>query len=486
MAEPFNGESIQPAVREIRVPTRDLARLEPLIGSERYGSLRRAAEETRLVLGHRSVWNVNSTAEGGGVAEMLQVLVGYVKHSGIDARWLVIGGDQQFFSITKRVHNQLHGAAGDGDGLGAAEAAHYALVCATNAEGVIACIRPGDLVVLHDPQTAGMAGSLSAAGVQVVWRCHVGSADANAWTTQAWSFLRPYLGTCAAFVFSRREFVPPWMDASKVSVIPPSIDPFSPKNADMDQPTVRRALQRGGILAGGDKAPAPFTRRDGSLGWVERRASIVRAADTGLSPDVPLVVQVSRWDRLKDMNGVMEGFVDSVAGRVDASLALVGPSSAEVADDPDASRVFSECVGFWTRLPEEIRRFVHLVTLPMDDVDENAALVNAVQRHATVVVQKSLAEGFGLTVAEAMWKSKPVVASAVGGIVEQVTPGTGVLLADPTDRSMFGRAILDLLARPDERAEIGRRAHHRVLEEFVGDAHLKRYAALIRRLASGG
>jgi trehalose synthase len=189
---------------------------------------------------------------------------------------------------------------------------------------------------------------------------------------------------------------------------------------------------------------------------------------------------------LKDMAGVMRGFASGVPGRVDAHLALVGPSTADVTDDPEGAEVFAECVALWETLPAGARQRVKLVTLSMDDIDENAAMVNALQRHATVVVQKSLEEGFGLTVAEAMWKAKAVLASNVGGIAEQIAPGTGLLLEDPTDLSVFGATLADLLRRPDEIAVLGARARQHVLEGFVGDKHLMRYADLVGWLVSVG
>src|SRR5439155_14241468 len=145
-----------------------------------------------------------------------------------------------------------------------------------------------------------------------------------------------------------------------------------------------------------------------------RGASVVAESVPG--PADPVVVQVSRWDRLKDMSGVLRGFADHVAPAGDGYLMLVGPAGADVSDDPEGAAVYAECVAQWRELPPAVRARALLVTLPLDDVDENAAMVNALQRHATVIVQKSLAEGFGLTVAEGMWKRRPAVAAAVGGI----------------------------------------------------------------------
>ncbi len=470
-------------IREIEVATRPLSRLEPLIGAKRFEELRRAGFQTSQLFEGKTVWNVSSTAAGGGVAEMLQVLVGYTLDADVDIRWLVMSADTEFFSITKRIHNRLHGTAGDSGELGPNETTHYAEITAANSVGVMSRVRPGDVVLLHDPQTAGMAPALAAAGARVVWRCHIGRAGHNQWTEEAWAFLRPHLAHCEAYIFSLPEYVPTWIEASRIRVIPPSIDPFSPKNQDMSPSNVILTLGRIGLLQGVPKdRPGTFTRGDGAPGYVERRASVV-SADAPLGPEVPLVVQVSRWDRLKDMEGVMEGFAAATPALVDAHLALVGPAVVGVTDDPEGAEVYAECLAAWEELPVAARRRVTLVTLPMADVDENAAMVNAIQRHATVIVQKSLEEGFGLTVAEGMWKAKAVVASDVGGITEQIVPGTGVLLSDPADLAAFGEALSQLFEHPEGLVELGLRAREHVLESFVGDRHLLLFAQLMAELS---
>ena len=472
-------------VREVEVPVHSVSRLEPLIGKDRYEELQWAGALAHQRLDGRTVWNFSSTAAGGGVSEMLHVLVGYIQDVDVDIRWLVMTGDPEFYSITKRIHNRLHGAAGDAGDLGPEEAAHYDYVTASNLDSALSRIREGDVVLLHDPQTAGMAPALAEAGARVVWRCHVGREETNQWTDEAWSFLRPHLPACEAFIFSVREYAPWWIDESTIWVIPPSIDPFSPKNQDMSSSDAVRALGRIGVLRGmaGDP-PVEFTRCDDAPGWVERRAAIFPEDATPLDPGDRLVIQVSRWDHLKDMAGVLEGFASSVVGRVDAYLALVGPSVADVTDDPEGGEVFGECMEAWRALPEEARRRVRLVTLPMLDIDENAAMVNALQRHATIVVQKSLAEGFGLTVAEGMWKGRAMVASRVGGITSQVVPGTGILLDDPADLTTFGETLAELLLQPDEILQLGTSARQHVLENYIGDKHLLHYAQLIDWLVS--
>jgi trehalose synthase len=182
------------------------------------------------------------------------------------------------------------------------------------------------------------------------------------------------------------------------------------------------------------------------------------------------------------MAGVMRGFAEHVAPGGPGFLVLVGPSVANVADDPEGAVVYAECVQQWRALPAAPRARVLLVTLPLDDVEENAAMVNAIQRHATVIVQKSLAEGFGLTVAEGMWKGRPVVGSAVGGIRDQIAPGTGVLLPDARDLGTFGMEIRALLDQPEVADRMGAAAHAYIRENYLGDIHLLRYAQLFGSL----
>jgi trehalose synthase len=269
-----------------------------------------------------------------------------------------------------------------------------------------------------------------------------------------------------------------------VSIIPPSIDPFSAKNQELDAAAVRAILSTIGVVDDpGTGVPGRFVRGDGTTGEVVRAATVVGDGRPGM--DEPLLVQVSRWDPLKDMLGVMRGFAEHVAPFCDAYLALAGPAADGVSDDPEGAQVYAECHAQWQRLPADIRRRVLLVTLPVDDVDENAAMVNALQRHAAVIAQKSLAEGFGLTVTEAMWKGRPVLGSAVGGIQDQLVDGTGVLLPDPGDLAAFGAAARRLLAEPDLADQMGARAQSHVREWSVGDRHLLRYADLFGALLEG-
>jgi trehalose synthase len=471
-------------VNTVAIQPRAVAGLEGVVGPERFGRLLEVGAEFRRRTAGRVVWNVNSTATGGGVAEMLASLLGYVKDFGIDVRWLVVGGDEDYYAATKRLHHRIHGEPGDGGPLGPPEAAHYEEVLAANATELRTEVRPGDVVLLHDPQTAGLAAPLVEAGARVVWRCHIGADEQNEHSRSGWEFLRPYLDHAHAYVFSRRAYVPAWLPAAAVRIIPPSIDPFSPKNQVLDAGTVRAILTTMAVL----DAPATgvrgrFVRGDGTPGEVVRTATVIGDARPG--PDEPLLVQVSRWDPLKDMPGVLRGFAEHVAPFCAGYLALAGPAADGVSDDPEGAEVYAECEAQWRRLPAPVRRRVLLLSLPLDDVDENAAMVNALQRHASVIAQKSLAEGFGLTVAEAMWKGRPVVGSAVGGIQDQLVDGAGVALSDPRDLAAFGAAARGLLQRPDLADRMGARAHDHVRDRFVGDLHLLRYAELLDPLLGG-
>ena len=467
---------------EVAVPARSFGLLEGVIGAEAVAAARDRAASLRERLAGRTVWNINSTATGGGVAEMLPSLIGYARDLGVETRWLVIEGIAPFFGLTKRLHHALHGAAGDGSPLGEAERAVYEQVAEENAAGVLAHVGPRDIVILHDPQTAGLAPHLARAGIRSIWRCHIGSDAANEEVERGWAFLAPYLDPVDAFVFTRQAYVPALASGREVMLIPPSLDPLTAKNEDLDAGTVRAVLAHTGMIAGesGD-GPVSFTGQDGSPRRVERRAEVVRSGPPPPA-DVPLAVQVSRWDPLKDPLGVMQGFA-AIAADTDAQLVLAGPDTSGVADDPEAAHVLEETIAVWRELPEAVRDRIHLVSLPTDDVEENAVMVNALQRHAAVIVQKSLQEGFGLTVTEALWKGRPVLASAVGGIQDQIEDGhDGALLADPSDLAAYGAQLRDLLAQPERAEALGRQARETVRERFLSVRHLGQYADLIERL----
>jgi trehalose synthase len=470
-----------PAIEHIDVPAMDPRRFESVLTPEDFQELLHLIENANEGLADRVVWNVNSTSKGGGVVELLWPLLGYSRGAGIDARWVVIHGNHHFFEITKRLHNHLHGFEGDGGPLGDAEHVGYQEVADAAAEELAPLVGPRDIVILHDPQTGGMTSAIKATGATTIWRCHIGLDRPNDRARGAWDFLRPYVLDADSYVFSRAAFAWEGLDKDKVTAIQPSIDVFSPKNVAQSPDQTRAILAAARIVDDAAAGEPRFTRGDGSEGTIQRQAELVEEAR--LAPDDRVVTQVSRWDRLKDPAGVLKGFVEHVAPDTDAHLLLVGPSVASVADDPEGAAVLQTITDDWAELPLDVRRRVHLASLPMDDVEENAAMVNAVQRHGEVVVQKSLAEGFGLTVAEAMWKERPVVASRIGGIQDQIVDGeSGVLISDPWNLEEFGRGVVGLLSEPERAREMGCAAQTRVRRNFLGPHHLGRYYALIESL----
>jgi len=466
------------AIEEVHIRALPLERFRPLLG-ERYREVAKAAEEGRRVFAGRANWHVNSTARGGGVVELLVSLLAYARGAGVDARWAVVEGNPRFFAITKRIHNHLHGWAGDRGALGDAERPTYEAALEASADELRGRLRPGDIVFLHDPQTAGLAPALRDRGVTIVWRCHVGLDLPNDLARAAWAFLRPYVEAADAYVFSRREFVWEGLDERRVWIVAPSIDVFSPKNQHLDAATVDAILAATGLSDGLPHGPPVFTHVDGSPGRVDARAETVQSGP--IPHGTPVVAQVSRWDRLKDPAGVLACFAEY--GRDSEHLVLAGPGAGAVADDPEAAAVLEEVRALAAALPDRKRERVHLACLPMEDREENAAIVNALQRRATVVVQKSLAEGFGLTVGEAMWKRRPVVASRRGGIQDQIVDGeSGILLDDPTDLDAAGRAIRSLLDDPARAKRMGVAAQRRIEERFLGTRHLIQYLHLLREL----
>jgi trehalose synthase len=303
-------------------------------------------------------------------------------------------------------------------------------------------------------------------GANVVWRCHVGhDGPPNEEVERAWAFLRPYLEGVPYAVFTRKGYAPAWLHEHAI-VQPPSLDPFSAKNRPMAEETVRSILVAVGLVAGPAASATPaFSRDDGTTRRIDHAVDTVSC---GPPPawDAPIVTQVSAR--------VVPETPEP------AHLVLAGPSLDSVADDPEGTKVFAQVESAWRALPDAQKRVVHLALLPMDDLEENAAIVNALQRHAAVVVQKSLQEGFGLTVTEAMWKRRPVVASAVGGIQDQIRDGVdGILLRSPTDEGEFAAALRQLLTDHALARRIGDAAHERVVQKFLPVSTLLCFAELI-------
>jgi trehalose synthase len=445
-------------LERVEIEPAPLERFRPLVG-DRFAEIERAAATARETFAGRRIWHVNSTSQGGGVAEMLRALLPYARGAGVDVRWVVLGESDGFFDLTKRIHNRLHGDAGDGRTLDSAAREVYASASERSSEELRNLVDPGDVIYLHDPQPAGLLPAMKEAGLAVVWRCHIGVDEPNDAAREAWDFLRPYVEPADAYVFSRRAYLWEGLEERKTWIMPPVIDPFSPKNEDLEDERIEAILAE-----------------------VEERATILQ--EEPVPADAKVVTQVSRWDRLKDPEGLLE----ILARHLDdpsIHLCLVGPETAGVHDDPEGAEVYERVVARWHALDDERRRRTHLISLPMDDLKRNASMVNALQRRSDVIVQKSLAEGFGLTVAEAMWKARPVVASGVGGIQDQVVEGkTGLLIDDPRDLPAFAQAIEDLAADPDRAAAMGASGREHVRDSYLAIDRLREYVELLTALIS--
>jgi len=386
---------------------------EAVVGAE-------VLDELRVLAGHlqgRRLQHINSTAAGGGVAEILTRMVPLMQELGVDTAWDVITGDQEFFAVTKAFHNALHGSP---EVVTAAMLDHYRDIIDDNLNRITFT---GDVVWIHDPQPAGLIKRRSEIGAKWVWRCHI---DVSTPTSGVWEFLQPYVEQFDAAVFSMPAFarelrVPQYLVA-------PSIDPLSDKNKDLAPDEVERVV-----------------------------------AQYGIDPGRPILTQVSRFDRLKDPLGVIAAY-RIVRRRHDCQLVLAGGGAS---DDPEGQAVLDEVVAAAAGDPD-----IHVLLLPVfSDV-----VINALVRASTIVLQKSIKEGFGLTVTEAMWKRKPVIGGAVGGIKRQVLDGvTGFLVHSPEGAAQ--RAI-QLLRDEELRRQLGENGHLHAKQNFLITRHIKDYLLL--------
>lgn len=456
-------------------------------------ALRSDAAPLARQLRGRTLWMINSTATGGGVSEMLPGMVGHLRELGIQAEWAVIETeDAAFFDLTKRIHNMIHG---DGaPGLDDADRSLLERVNRENADVLSREVRPADIVVIHDPQPVPLAGMLrETTDITAIWRCHIGLDQQNAATADAWEFLQPYAADYDHAVFSAPEYVPSHL-AGKSSIIHPAIDPLTPKNRPLNVQSVVAVLERSGLLReSGPRAEPPFdppVRRlqpDGD--W----QVACRPDDLGLLTR-PVITQVSRWDRLKGFLPLMRGFArfkerlredtgrgDIVRRRLSLSrLVLAGPDPESIADDPEGVEVLDQLRNEYLACDAAVRPDIALVALPMRDPAVNALIVNALQRVSTIAVQNSLREGFGLTVAEAMWKGVPVLSNSKAcGPRHQIRDGVdGRLIADPEDTGAIADALHAMLAS-DPIEEWGRNAQQRVYAHFLIYAQLRHWVRLL-------
>ena len=391
----------------------------PFVGEETIFELYLLSKKLKGI----KVLHVSSTYKGGGVAEILHRMVPLMNELEIETDWKVLEGDEKFFTFTKKLHNLLHIPCGEC--IDSEEIVYYLKITYENFKKINT--ENYDVIFIHDPQPMGLIIK-KRPGQKWIWRCHV---DTSTPDPQAWDFLENFLNAYDACVFHMPEFI-----YEKIRIptytVRPSIDPLHPKNIDLSEKEIKTTLTKFGI-----------------------------------DPEKPIIVQVSRFDKLKDPFGVFEAF-KLVRKKYDCQLILAGSFAP---DDPEGEGVYKDLLNITSD-----EKNVFVLNLPPDSHRE----INAFQRGATVVVQKSLKEGFGLVVSEAMWKSKPVVGSNVGGIKRQIVHGvTGYLV-----NSVEGAAvrIKQLLANKEFRDNMGFHAKERVRHRFLIIRHLRDYLLLIYKI----
>jgi trehalose synthase len=395
-----------------------------IVGENVVDQLRQLAKP----LAGMNVVHVNSTREGGGVAEILNRLIPMKRELGLNASWQVITGDPDFFQFTKKMHNLLQG---DREDVPAPLFKHYEQINADNFERLQKTLEWADMVFIHDPQPAPLLSLCANRKGKWIWRCHI---DASRPYRPIWKYLQQFVSGYDASIFSLPDFAQTM--PHPLYIIPPSIDPLSDKNIDLEAPEIADVAQRYRIDA--------------------KR---------------PLLSQISRFDHFKDPVGVIEAFRLTRAFGPQPQLVLAGGTAS---DDPEGEQVLAE-----VRAAAQDDPDVHILLLPPDA----HRTINALQRLSTIVLQKSLKEGFGLTVTEALWKGKPVIGGAAGGIRLQVfNHHTGFLVKTPEGAAMRIRYLLKHHNRLEEMGKIARRF---VLENYLLTRHLREYLTLMMAVVRG-
>ncbi len=393
-----------------------LAEYEPIVG-------RNVIEELRLLasrLEGKSIQHVNSTAVGGGVAEILNRMLPLLKELGVNTWWDVVKGGEQFFQATKNIHNNLHGS---GDPMTSELWEAFWETGKKNSEE-LQC--GADISFIHDPQPIMLVDQKPLRNNKWIWRCHV---DVSHAMPETWDVLRKYIIKYDAAVFSAPSFSKPL--PIRQFLLAPSIDPLSDKNKELSRETVEEVL-----------------------------------AGYGIKDDKPIITQISRFDYLKDPVGVIDAY-KQVKKYVDCQLVLAGGTAA---DDPEGLEVLQKVK---ERAADDAD--IHVLLMPHNDIH-----VNALQRASTVVMQKSLREGFGLTVTEALWKGKPVVAGAVGGIPLQIKHKYHGLLCRSVEGAAF--ALKQLLQNPEYATALGKNGREHVRMNYLLTRHLREYILLFLSL----
>jgi trehalose synthase len=448
-------------------------------------------------LAGRRVLMVNSTAQGGGVAEMMPRLVGILEDLGVRAQWLVMSSeDPAFFALTKRLHNMIHDTGRPG--FSAAERETYAAASRKAAAALAKRVGPEDILVVHDPQPMGAGAEVKRrTGVRAVWRCHIGLDLRTPVTDAAWEFLRDPARAYDHAVFSAAEYIPPDL-VGRASVIHPAIDPLSHKNRDLSAHKLAGILCNAGLMQPHHPVLTPDWEHPALRLLPDGRFRPAREGEGVGLMFRPTVTQVSRWDALKGWVPLLEGFLRLKRARrrkkgvsqrhrhrVDvARLVLAGPDPVAIQDDPEGQAVLKSLCDRYRRLKPAEQESVALLSLPMASRKQNHLMVNVIQRCSTVVVQNSLQEGFGLTATEAMWKRVPVLGSSACGLRMQIRDGIdGRLTGNPKDPREIAEALDDMLSHPVQRDLFGRNAQRRVYDRFLVFTQVQSWLRLLSEVA---
>lgn len=411
-------------LQTVDIGARSLASYDGVVPESILESLRKLALELRGV----RVLHINATPYGGGVSELLRSTVPLYNDLGLIADWKIITGDNAFFEVTKKIHNGLQGGEGK---LDQEEVQLYEATARANAA---ALTEEYDVVFIHDPQPAGILPFHGKGDARWVWRCHIDTGQPN---PIIWDFCRQYLTDYDAAIFTMDEFVPPDFPVDRVNIVPPAIDPLSPKNLTLADSTTRQVLD-----------------------WI------------GISLNRPLITQVSRFDPWKDPLGVIAAYQLIKQEVPGLQLALVGSMAL---DDPEGWDIYHK-VKEASDLDPLINVFTNLTGVGNVEV-------NAFQRLSDVVIQKSIREGFGLVVSESLWKGTPVVAGRAGGIPLQMSDGVGGFLVDSVEEC--AEAVLKLLRDQELSSELGQNGKERVREHFLLPRLLLNELSLVRDLVEG-
>jgi trehalose synthase len=415
-------EMHRPGMQNVVLTNKLLTDYAPVVGDDVIADIERLA---RPFQGAR-VLHISSTAYGGGVAEMLHTLIPLMRSAGLEAEWRVISGYDEFFTVTKAMHNALQGMTLE---LTPAMRATY---LHANVDNAVYLDDSFDYVIVHDPQPAPLRMLRPADSGRWIWRCHIDLTEAN---PEYWDFLRPFVQIYDAAIFTMPSYVKSDLHMGKIAIIPPAIDPLSPKNAPMSSADARRIVQLYNV-----------------------------------NPDEPMLVQVSRYDPWKDPLGVIDAFRGIKRHIPGVQLVMIGSMAH---DDPEGMEYYQLTKDYADNDPN-----IHLLS-NLDGIGN--VEVNAFQSVATVVLQKSLREGFGLTVSEGLWKHKPVIGGNVGGIPLQIEDGKSGFLVNSIEECI-GQS-LTLMHNPSLAHQMGAYGKEQVRQKFLSTSNLRNYLRLFSDLS---